>query len=338
MGKNKKKLKYRDLIDTERKANARKIKKTEKPVFNLVRLVKEPCKSVLECKYTDHSQGEDEWGGLAALQFIIAFILLIISVSRLFSHHNPYTTMMIVVFIISLLFGAFHSACAPSWKDHRQELTEIRKKLLAKTDGELLYDVLERMITNAKEQLFGKKSEFKRWTDLLDGRTKEVDNPTESVTEKRAEGGAKAYREPTQVTRIRIVPDHASLLQAQQEHIAFEKQAHAALDGLLQQARALQKAEDGFAKVKKIPNADKDAQDELFQISCRIQEGMDVIVTKLETIGQETAEQNASAARASAGSYSSEAHRETERILKELQEAETGFDVGDDAGGARKRA
>lgn len=51
MGRKTKKSDYQDLIREERKEIQRRIKQTNKPIFNLWRLVREPCRSSSSCPY-----------------------------------------------------------------------------------------------------------------------------------------------------------------------------------------------------------------------------------------------------------------------------------------------
>mgnify|MGYP001605395175 CR=1 FL=1 len=306
---------FRDLIDRERKENERQIRLTKRPIFNLWRLTLDPCN---QCNCNGpHRYAYESMEPMGNLMLVLCVIVAAIAT---FITRGT-NTAFIISFgaLVAALFGLFHTANNLSWTEHEQELKKARNALLAKTDGDFLYATLERLILQTKERLFGKESEFSRWTELLEGRKKEIGQPTENVPNSE---GKKPYRDPAQTTHVRVVPEIDTFLRAREDHQAFGKDADEKITRLLKRASVLKRATDGMMRVRKRPHAEKAAEAEISTLELGIQEGVNEITVQLKLLEETTADQNGASARASADSYSSEAVRETQKIMAALEEEE----------------
>lgn len=318
--------KYTSLIREAEKSLRREIRRTRRPIFNLWRLFREPCKQT-NCSGGHGNTTLDRGFGQIMACFITAvsvFCLILggMDIAKFSKTEHELTSKLLAVLIaLSFFWAGMQWLNHFSWSDHAEKLEERREELQTKLKeprGKLLVAMLEAAITKSEESLFGEKSDFHGWTQKLEGRGKEVGSPTETVTE-RTPPERDNYRTPSEVTHVRVILEKEDFAKVLEQHLAFRTSSKQSLDDLRTQARRVGECLDHLDSVCAMPNTRRDANEQIARLEDAIQEGVDAIHDRLDELADETVAAVAKAAQASTASYAIDAQRVAQSIREPVE-------------------
>lgn len=307
---------WKSLVKKAEKPLRRDIRRTHRPIFNLVRLVKAPC-GEFGCEMRlKHADKPTLLSGFSIVALTFGVGCLLFAASGILNRRDLILFLGgSIVLLISGMYGLY--SCA--WSTHVDELKERRQRLTTKLkecQGRSLVASLNSTIKEAEDHLFGEKSEFQGWTQQLEDRAKEIGATSELVIEPVPPGSVQPYRGASEITRVRVVIEKEDFASAFARHRAFRESAQKRLDKLRAQSVALGKSVDDLNRLLAKPNTRRDAVAQLATIEASIQRGTEVVYAELNELSDETQSALAGAAQAATASYSVDAQKAADVIFE----------------------
>lgn len=304
-GKNASTTNFRKIISKQRRADEKMIRRTKRPILNLWRLIRDPCRMVGCASTGDHVLG----GFVVPMTLLIIAIVMSLLIFFILSFGDE-TNMHFVGWplwiIATSAFLVLILGNIPSWNFHADALKQIRDGLLAKKEGDYLATGLREAISATVEKLFGNQSDFQRWDEALEGRGKETGAPAEETLR---EDPLAGFRDPAFRTGVRIITENAEFAKALESHRAFSKESNKTISALHEEATKIGEAANRAQRLRGLPKAERVAKNELARMEAAIQKGVDEIHARLAKLVADAETNNARAARATVNVEAADAER-----------------------------